>query len=152
MSAFERRRLVVYVAGPISTGDTFENIHNGIRWGRQLWYDGLAPIIPHFDAYMTLSPSQEHTSDGPTDLWRSLLEWDLELVAKSDAMFRIAGPSKGAELEARIAWELEVPIFAEDPSQHRNYGQGYLVRGNYADLLSLAELRGLRGLRQAVPT
>lgn len=110
---FERRRLKVYVAGPISKGDVFENIMLGLRWGRTMLKDGLAPYIPHLDAYMTLNPGTPPEEGNPDSVWNSLLEWDLEWVASSDVVFRIAGESSGADLEVAVAKSLGIPIFYE---------------------------------------
>lgn len=117
--SFERRRLRVYVAGPISTGNTYDNIHRGLVWGRQLLQDGLAPFIPHLDAYMLMT----------NETWSVYLEWDLEWVAVSEAVFRINGTSSGADLECVTARALGIPVFAED---------------NYPALLDYAELTGKR--------
>lgn len=139
---FERRRLRVYVAGPISKGDVFENVTNGIRWGRKMLEDGLAPYVPHLDAYLTLNAAAPPPVEGEeSPLWRSLLEWDLEWVAASEAVFRIHGESKGADLECRMAEELGIPVFREDEYEE-GFGWGY------ASLLRFARYeKGLAGVR-----
>jgi hypothetical protein len=124
---FERRRLRVYVAGPISS-NVFEGVARGSAAGRQLFLDGLAPFVPHFDAYWWL----------PEGNWRAYLEYDLEFVSICDAVYRLEGESKGADLECRVAEEHGIPVFRESES-----GLGY------AGLLAYAEERGLRGIRQA---
>jgi hypothetical protein len=85
-------------------------VWNGIRWGKRMLQDGLAPYIPHLDAYMTLAAAQEVSGDS---LWKPLLEWDIEWVAASEALFRIAGESSGADLEVKVAKELGIPVFHE---------------------------------------
>jgi hypothetical protein len=133
---FERRRLRVYVAGPISKGDVFDNIVRAIKWGRRMVHDGLAPYIPHFDAFMFAWG--DGTGLNTEEIgWNSYLEWDLEWVAVSDAVFRVAGESKGADLECRIAEQLGIPIFYED--------NGPLL---YDDLLLYAEMSSLSGVRK----
>jgi len=123
---FERRRLRVYVAGPISS-NVFEGVHRGSAAGRKLFLDGLAPFVPHFDAYWWL----------PEGNWRAYLEYDLEYVSICDAVYRLSGESRGADLETRIAVEHGIPVFYEsDPL-------GYTL------LLRYAESKGLRGIRQA---
>lgn len=99
---FERRRLRVYVAGPISS-DVFEGVQRGITWGRRMFLDGLAPFVPHFDAYW-------HLPDGQ---WNAYLEFDLEYVSVVDAIFRLDGESKGADLECSVAASLGIPVFTE---------------------------------------
>jgi hypothetical protein len=127
----------VYVAGPISS-NVFEGVARGSAAGRKLFLDGLAPFVPHFDAYWWL----------PEGNWNAYLEYDLEYVSVSDAVYRLAGESKGADLEVRVARELGLPVFYEDadPSELNGYSQ----RSNgYQALLDYAELRGLRGKRMA---
>jgi hypothetical protein len=119
----------VYVAGPISS-DPFEGVHRGIAMGRQMFLDGLAPFVPHFDAFFFL----------PKGSWNAYLEYDLEYVAVCDAVYRLAGESKGADLECRTARELGIPVFYEDSEP----GQSA-----YEELLDFARRRGLAGQRQA---
>lgn len=138
---FERRRMRVYVAGPISKGDVFENVMLGIRWGRRLLFDGLAPYVPHLDAYMTLTPGQEPTSE--VTAWNTFLEWDLEWVASSEAVFRIKGASKGADLEVAVAKELGIPVYYEACSSGT-----MCEHKHYEDLLQDARELGLNGKRK----
>ena len=124
---FERRRLRVYVAGPISS-DVFEGVHRGFAAGKQLFQDGLAPFIPHADAFWFLGEGN----------WNAYLEYDLEYVSVCDAVYRLAGPSKGADLEVDVAIQLGIPIFYES-------------RGEYGSLVRHARLFGLDGKQQVVP-
>jgi hypothetical protein len=133
----ERRRLRVYCAGPISTGDVFDNVVRGIRFGRQMVEDGLAPYIPHLDAYAlgTCYPeTNTHTMS-----WNSALEWDLEWVEASEAVFRLAGESKGADLEVQRAKDEGIPVFYEEPNHHQ---------AGYTGLLRYARKHGLDGVRR----
>jgi hypothetical protein len=132
-SSFERRRLRVYVAGPISS-NVFEGVARGSAAGRKLFLDGLAPFVPHFDAYWWL----------PEGNWNAYLEYDLEYISVVDAVYRLDGDSKGADLECRVARELGIPIFYENvlDAPPGNWG--------YRALLDYAELKGLRGKRQVV--
>lgn len=137
--AFERRRLRVYVAGPISS-NVFEGVARGFAAGRQMFLDGLAPFVPHWDAYWFL----------PEGNWNPYLEYDLEFVSVCDAVYRLAGESKGADLECRVAQELGIPVFYEDPQVVRAHTpSGWGFQKDYESLLQFAEDRGLRGKRQA---
>ena len=107
---FERRRLRVYVAGPISKGDFSANVRRGIEWGKQMLRDGLAPYIPHLNATPAFVDG-----DGGGENWKGYLEWDLEWVAASEALFRIAGESAGADLEVEHAKSLGIPVFYNYP-------------------------------------
>ena len=134
VAAFERRRLRVYVAGPISKGDVFDNIVRAIKAGRTMVQQGLAPYIPHFDAYMFAwgDGSGQNTEEVS---WNGYLEWDLEWVAQSEAVYRVYGESKGADLECSIASKLGIPIFYE-------HGDGM------NKLLAFARERSLTGVRR----
>lgn len=142
---FERRRLRVYVAGPISKGDTLRNIHRGVEWGAQLFKDGFAPYVPHFDAYMTFSAAAE--TPGESDDWKSLLEWDLEFVSVCDAVFRLQGYSKGADLECEVAESLDIPVFREDEFAPKGLVVGEVYSG-YDRLKLFAEAERLTGVRK----
>ena len=120
----EHRRLRVYVAGPIS-GNVFENVFAAIRMGKRMVMDGLAPYVPHFDAFMFPAPDEVS--------WNAFLEWDLEWVAQTEAMFMMPWweTSKGAALERSRAEALGIPVFAV-----------------YEDLLDHAESLNLTGVRR----
>jgi hypothetical protein len=122
----ERRRLRVYVAGPISS-DVFSGLHRGVEAGRKLFLDGLAPFVPHFDAFFFL----------PDGNWNAYLEYDLEYILTTEAVFRLGGESKGADLEVKHAMEAGIPVFYEYDD------------GGYEALLAYAERRGLAGKRAA---
>lgn len=123
---FERRRLRVYITGPISS-DPFEGAHNAMRWGKRMVADGLAPYVPHLDVFMFLTSPPEPVT------WNAFLEWDLEWSTLAEAMFWLPGESKGAELELAVAAGLQVPVF-EEPE--------------YDLLLQYASMKGLLGKRR----
>jgi hypothetical protein len=110
------------------------NIHRAIFVGRQLVLDGLAPYVPHFDAYM-FAHGDGDSGNTHVVSWNAYLEWDLEWVAQSEAMLVLAGKSKGAKLEAKIAKSLGIPVF-------------YEVDGGYHELLRFAADQGLTGVRR----
>ena len=127
---FERRRARVYVAGPISS-DVMLGVQRGFAAGRQLFLDGMAPYIPHADALWFL----------PDGNWNAYLEYDLEYVSICDAVYRLAGASKGADLECEVAENLGIPVFFEDPTEDEL---------GYEELLLFAEMANLNGKQQAV--
>lgn len=131
----ERRRLRVYVAGPISS-NVFEGVSRGVAAGRQMFLDGLAPFVPHMDAFFFL----------PDGNWNAYLEYDLEYILTTEAVYRLAGESRGADLEVEHAFAADIPVFYED----RTYiVDGELYTG-YAALLFHAEKKGLRGQRKGI--
>lgn len=137
---FERRRLRVYVAGPISS-NVFQGVARGSAAGRQMFVDGLAPFVPHFDAFWHL----------PEGNWQPYLEYDLEYVSVCDAVFRLWGTSKGADLESTIAEDMDIPVFRQRPTTHAMNGYDLLVFDEgYKQLLDYAKAKGLAGKRQVV--
>ena len=98
--------------------------------GRELFLDGLAPYVPHWDALLFL----------PEGNWNAYLEWDLEYVALMEALWRLEGESKGADLEVERAKALGIPVFYEDLDDEHD---------EYQDLLMFAQLKGLRGKQVA---
>lgn len=129
----ERRRLRVYVAGPISQGDVFENVTAAIRVGKQMVKDGLAPYIPHLDAFMFA---------GDDISWNAYLEWDFEWASLAEALYRLPGPSQGADHEVSMALEHGIPVFREGV---------FTFEGDwspYDRLLKYAEQRNLLGVRR----
>ena len=130
--ATERRRLRVYVAGPISS-DVQQGVFRGYTVGRQMFLDGLAPFIPHSDALFFLGDGH----DGK--MWNAYLEYDMEYILTTEAVYRLAGESKGADLEVSHAKALGVPIFYEAPNHHQ---------AGYVGLLRHAKKLGLDGVRR----
>lgn len=106
MAGVEHRRLRVYVAGPMTVGDYYDNVHLGIKVGRKVFEDGMAPYVPHLDAFMYMGRGQEDT-----EMWADFLEWDVEWVSQSEAVLRIPGESRGADLETKHAQRLGIPVF-----------------------------------------
>lgn len=104
---FERRRLRVYVAGPI-TSDPMRGVFRGIEAGRRLFQDGLAPFMPHADAFWFLGEGH----------WAAYMTYDLEFVAVCEAVYRLSGASKGADKEVAVAQELGKPVFYEDRDEY----------------------------------
>lgn len=88
----------MYVAGPISVGDREENVRRACELGRELIDLGFAPLIPHLDYYL---PRREDVS------WETWLEVDLPWVDVADAIIRVPGESRGADVETKRG----VPVY-----------------------------------------
>jgi hypothetical protein len=95
--------------------------------------DGLAPFVPHFDAFYHLPPGN----------WNSFMENDLEYVLTTEAVYRLTGVSQGADIEVQRAVEEGIPVFYQVDA--RLLGE---QDPGYRALLRLAESKGLRGVRQ----
>jgi len=136
-STFERRRARVYVAGPISS-DPMTGVHRATAASRTMFLDGLAPFVPHWDAHWFLGEGH----------WESYLEFDLEFVAVSDAVYRLYGESKGADKECAVASELGIPVFYEPAPGQLQCCQTCPQPPGYNDMLDYLEIVGLTGVRK----
>ena len=86
----------VYVAGPITKGDTLRNIRKGMLVGIELIKRGYVPFVPHNDMV-------QYLLDPDTLDYETILQQDLAWVKKCDALLRIPGESPGADREVQYA-------------------------------------------------
>lgn len=113
----------IYIAGPLSSsGDLCQNINNATAVFVALAKAGFAPMCPHWSCYSKpCHPWRFATHDGvmceASPLGNEELshaDWmgiDLAWVAVSDALLRLPGESKGADMEVECARENGVPVF-----------------------------------------
>lgn len=92
----------IYVSGPLTRGDVLGHVRDAILAGLALRDGHCVPIIPHLFALAELVAPRSY------DYW---LEWDLALLARCDALLRLPGPSRGADIEVLHARELGIPVF-----------------------------------------
>ena len=110
-----KRRIIIYIAGPITHGDVTDNVRRACEAGLKLFRAGLGVIVPHLTCYMG-----QHTDDagmaGPQTLpegttYREWVELGCELVRRCDAVLRLPGFSRGADAETFAATTLSRPVF-----------------------------------------
>jgi hypothetical protein len=111
-------RRVVYISGPIK-GDLAANIGQATAAFKRLAEAGLAPICPHWSAFS--GPVLVSSTGGTVYAFASVegcglshAEWlavDLALVERSDAVLRLPGESKGADMETDHARARGIPVF-----------------------------------------
>lgn len=92
----------VYVSGPYTKGDVCVNVRDAVLAGDRILKAGFFPYVPHlthFWHYLTPRP------------WQDWMALDLVWLAKCDAMLRLPGESKGADIEEAKALELGIPVF-----------------------------------------
>lgn len=102
--------LKIYIASPYTIGSQANNVKRQIDASHILMNNGYAPYTP------LLSHFQEMVHTRPEKDWMNL---DLEYLKICDAVFRIIPidddgniiPSRGADLEEKIAKENNIPIF-----------------------------------------
>lgn len=110
---------VIYVAGPIaSSGELACNIRRACIAGVELMKAGACPLVPHTGACWGQSTYAAPAGrDVLPEVGRSGATWDdwmrvcLEMVRRSDAVLRLPGLSRGADLEVQEAASLGKPVF-----------------------------------------
>ena len=99
------KKCFVYIASPYTKGDTFVNVQRQIEFGNDLIDKGYVPVslllnVVHYYA----QKEREY------DTW---LEIDYNWILKCDALFRLEGESKGADLEVAYAKKNNIPVFTD---------------------------------------
>jgi len=97
----ERGIIRVYIAGPITVGDTSEHMHEAIELAEELVTAGYVPFVPHLSIVWGMVHPHDHA------YW---LRYDLVWLALCDVLFRMPGMSRGATREEQYAREHNIPI------------------------------------------
>lgn len=92
----------IYVSGPYTAGDTEENVNKAIDIGVKLREMGHVPIIPHLSHFVHVRHPRGY---------RFWMDWDLDLLSRCDAIFRISGESPGADEEVVFMEERRKPVY-----------------------------------------
>lgn len=93
----------IFVSGPYTKGDVAINVKKAIDVTNELIDIGFAPFCPHLTHFLHMSKPQDYNK------W---LEIDNEFLKVCDAVLRIPGDSNGADLEVKLALELNIPVFS----------------------------------------
>lgn len=97
---------LVYVAGPYTSPDPMHNTRAAIEVADHIHTVSeqfLVPIIPHLSAFWDL------VHPHPYQHW---LDYDLELLARCDVLYRMGGDSSGADHEVSVALkQLGLPVY-----------------------------------------
>lgn len=102
---FETRPLV-YVAGPYSHPDPVENTHKALAVGDRLnASERLIAYVPHMSLLWHLVHPHKET------YW---YDYDLHLLQRCDALFRMHGISVGSDNEVKFAKERGIPVFRSE--------------------------------------
>lgn len=96
-------RPLVYLAAPYSKGDQVENVRRAVLAAEALHHHfRVTTYVPHVSMLWHLvSPH------GP-EHWYA---WDLALLRRCDALFRLEGESTGADAEVEYARRWGLPVF-----------------------------------------
>ncbi len=105
-----KRRTVVYVACPITLGDTADNIRNCVDVCERLWVKGYAWICPPLTVFFQMVHPHTHEE------W---MERSYALVQVIDCILRLPGQSVGADLETTFADKLNKKVFENEFDLYR---------------------------------
>jgi hypothetical protein len=95
---------LVYIAGPYGS-DPVGNTRRAVEAGMGLYRSGVAvPLIPHTSLVADL------VCPMPAEDWYA---YDLHLLERCDAVWRLPGESDGADAEVVHALEQDIPVFGE---------------------------------------
>ena len=97
-------RPLVYIAGPYTNPDPVANTHRAIREAEAMMETGLVtPVVPHLSLlWHTVVPHED------VAYW---YEYDLAILARCDALYRMEGASTGADAEVVFAHERGIEVF-----------------------------------------
>jgi hypothetical protein len=107
--------LRVYVAGPYTKGDPCVNTRDALAAGDMLWALGFTPFVPHLSHFWhTITPRS----------WGAWLRWDVRWLEVCDALVRLPGESRGADVEVAEAVKLGIPVYhsVAEVAEARNSG------------------------------
>lgn len=113
-----RRRVLVYVSGPITAPeqvDRWDNIMRARLVSIYLWELGFTVICPHLNTmFFDGADGMEHQD------W---LEGDFRIIEGCDAVFLIYNwnTSKGATMEKAFAEEENIPVFTSYGELEKRY-------------------------------
>ncbi len=94
--------MIIFVSAPYSKGDIVENIRRACLAGDVILRKGHIPFIPHlFHLWHLISPKS----------YKVWLDIDLRFLGMCDALLRLPGDSKGADMEVAEAKKLYMIIY-----------------------------------------
>lgn len=99
------KKCLVYIASPYTKGDNFVNVQRQIEFGNNLLDKGYVPFSPLIN-----SVHYHAQKEREYDTW---LEIDFNWILKCDALFRLDGESKGADMEVAFAKKNNIPVFTD---------------------------------------
>lgn len=105
----------IYVAGPITKGDQFQNVRRAMNSATALLNLGHSPFVPHLTCMWHMIHPQDY------ERW---LSYDFEWILACDAVLRIDGESLGADREVAFAKEHGLPVYFSIAELNPPSGEG----------------------------
>jgi hypothetical protein len=96
------RLIRVYIAGPYTAPDPAVNVRKAMEAAMQCIDDGLAPFVPHLSHFLHMHAPRDY------ETWMTL---DFAWLEACDAVWRLPGPSAGADREVTLAQTYGIPVF-----------------------------------------
>ena len=96
------RKPLVYIAGPISIGDQFQNVRNAMDTWDAMQASGIEAFCPHWSVLQ-----QMHKGRG-YEFW---IEYCFRILSRCDAVYRMPGESVGGDAEVELARFIGLPVF-----------------------------------------
>lgn len=95
-------RRKIYIASPYTIGDVAVNVKRSIDAANELIELGYAPYCPLLSHFQHMVHPQDY------DVWMDVgLTW----LARCDAVLRLEGESKGADIEVDVAKDHNIPVY-----------------------------------------
>jgi hypothetical protein len=98
---------LIYVAGPYTKGNCVLNVRRAVLAGIALAERGYTVYVPHCNMVWDLVCDTPKTYD-------FILEQDIALLVRCDAVVRLSGESYGSDQEVKVACAASIPVFFED--------------------------------------
>lgn len=119
-----KERYRVYIAGPMTIGDSFSHVRTALELAEDLWYWGYAPFVPHMNFAWHLVYPKSHEE------W---LDYDFNWLRLCDCVVRLPGDSVGADLEVAEAKRLGIPVILDDYGDELEDKLDSLVQQNFSE-------------------
>lgn len=111
----EGKKKLFYIAGPLTTGNTIENVRKAAQYGAWVMHVGHAAYVPHISILWDWIEPQGYED------W---MELDFEIIRRCDAIIRLPGECPGCEREVELALEIGIPVFY-DPQIAVRWANGW---------------------------
>jgi len=99
-----KQKIAVYIASPYGIGDKVQNVKNSLQVADQLLGLGFLPFCPLLSHYWHALSYKS---------WATWIEIDKQWVLRCDALLRLPGESRGADIEWAFALENGIPAFLD---------------------------------------
>lgn len=92
----------IYIAGPLSHGDVYQNVLNAQEAANRLLDAGFSPFVPHWFYHLARTNPRDY------EAWMAI---DQAWLKVADGLIRIPGYSPGADREEAYATQHGIPVF-----------------------------------------